>query len=300
MSNNLTIFRKKGNQDAFIEAYDEALNLWPVSYEEILIPTRFGDTHIVTAGPNDAEPLILVHGMTFSATMWYPNIDILSSKHRVYALDTIGDLGKGNVTRLMKDRQDPVEWMDDVLAGLKLSSATFVGHSMGGWISMNYAINRPERVKKLVLLAPAAGIHKVTPKFLFKVYPAIMFPTEERIQKEIEWFVSPVFKPNEQTEKLFRQFIVSGMNCVPVTRVAPSVFSDDELQNLSVKTLLLMGEHEVIYNPRKAAERAKKLIPNLTIQFVQNAGHGLSIEQYGIVNEAIQSFLMDESYTSYS
>ena len=293
MSDNLTIFRKKGNKEAFIEAYDEALKLWPVPYDEMMVSTRFGETHIVMAGPVDAQPLILVHGMTFSATMWYPNIEMLASRYRVYALDTIGDIGKGNVTRMMKTRQDPVEWLDDVLTGLKLSSATFVGHSMGAWISMNYAISRPEKVRKLVLLAPASGIHKVTPKFLFKVYPAIAFPTVARIQKEINWFVSPGFKSNAETDKLFRQFIVSGLNCAPVLRVNPIVFSEEELQSLSVPTLLLMGEHEVIYNPHKAVARAKRHIPKLTVQMIPNAGHGLSIEQFEMVNEAVSAFLIE-------
>lgn len=291
MSNNLTIFRKKGNKEAFVEAYDHALKMWPVRYEELMIPTRFGETHIVAAGPKHAEPLILIHGMTFSATMWYPNIEMLASRYRVYALDTIGDLGKGNVTAIIKTREDAVDWLGDVLAGLKLKGAILMGHSMGGWLSMNFAIHFPEKVEKLVLLAPAAGLHKVTPKFLFKVYPAVLFPSEARIMKEIEWFVSPVFQPDEQSETLFRQFIVSGMNCVPRTRVVPIVFSDQEVQNLTVETLLLVGEHEVIYNPVKMLERAKQLLPNLTSQMIPNAGHGLSIEQHEIVNEAVMAFL---------
>ena len=198
MSNNPSIFRKKGNTKAFIDAYEEVLGLWKIPYEEMMISTRFGETHIVAAGPKDAEPLILIHGMTYSATMWYPNVEALTSRYRIYALDTIGDLGKGNVTRVMKSPQDAVEWLDDILSGLHLSSVVFIGHSMGGWLAMNYAIHSPERVEKLILCAPAAGIHKVTPKFLFKVYPAVLYPTETRIRKEVSWFLSPVFQSEEK------------------------------------------------------------------------------------------------------
>lgn len=291
MSTNLTIFRKKGNRELFLEAYEEVLRLWPVPYEELMVPTRFGETHIVAAGPQDGEPLILIHGMTFSATSWYANIESLASRYRVYALDTIGDLGKGNVTRIMKTRQEANDWLDDILGGLGLSSAVFAGHSMGGWLSMNYAMYVPDRVRKLVLFAPAAGIHRITPMFLLKVYPAIVFPSESRIQKEIDWFVSPSFKLDEHTAKLFRQFIVSGMNCTPVMRVVPTVFTDAELQNLTVETLLLVGEDETIYNPRKMLEKAKRLLPNVTTQLVPNAGHGLIIEQPEIINEAVKAFL---------
>ncbi|WP_445491816.1 alpha/beta fold hydrolase [Niallia sp. 03133] len=291
MSNNLTIFRKNGNEQPFIEAYEEVLKLWPVPYEEIMISTRFGQTHLIAAGPKDAEPLILIHGMAFSATMWYPNIESLAGRYRVFALDTIGDIGKGIVTKIMKTRQNAVEWIDDVLIGLNLTSAYFIGHSMGGWISMNYAIQAPEKVKKLVLLAPAAGIHKVTPKFLLKVYPAILFPSESRLQKALSWFLSPYYQSNEQLDKLIHQFVISGMNCIPRMKVVPTVFSVKELQNLSVETLLLVGEYEVIYNPRKMVEKAKHLWPNLTYEIVQESGHGLSFEQPEIINEAVMSFL---------
>ncbi|WP_042460103.1 alpha/beta fold hydrolase [Neobacillus dielmonensis] len=292
MSKNLTIFRKKGNKQSFIEAYDETLKLWPVPYEELMIPTCFGDTHIVAAGPMDAEPLILLHGMTFSATMWYPNIESLCMKYRVFALDTIGDVGKGKVTKIMKTRQDTVDWLNDVLYGLKITSALFAGHSMGGWLSMNYAIFAPEKVRKLILFAPASGISKITPKFFLKVFPAILFPSESRIQKEIHWFVSPSFQPDEKAEKVFRQFTVSGTNCVPCQQVKPIVFPEQELQNLSTETLLLVGEDEVIYNPEKMLKKAERLLPNVTTKMIPKAGHGLTIEQYEKVNEAVMSFLL--------
>lgn len=292
MSKKISIFRKKGDKEAFITAYDEALKLWTVPYEELMIPTRFGETHIVAAGSADAEPLILIHGMTFSATMWYPNIELLAGKYRVYALDTIGDFGKGNVTEIIKNRLDAVNWLEDVMSGLRLSKAVFMGHSMGGWLCTNFAIHNPEKIEKLVLLAPASGMYKITPKFFFKIYPAIVFPSETRIMKEIKWFVSPVFQPDSRAEILFHQFFVSGMNCVPCIRVVPSVFTDLELQNLIVETLLLVGEHENIYNPVKMLERAKRLIPNLNTQMIRNAGHGLSIEQHEIVNDAVKLFLV--------
>ena len=50
MSKNLSIFRKKGDKEAFVAAYDEALKMWTVPYDELMIPTRFGETHIVATG----------------------------------------------------------------------------------------------------------------------------------------------------------------------------------------------------------------------------------------------------------
>ena len=45
---------------AYLAAYDAALKSWPVPYEEMEIPGRFGTTHVVAHGPKDAPPLVLL------------------------------------------------------------------------------------------------------------------------------------------------------------------------------------------------------------------------------------------------
>ena len=42
------------------EAYEKTLNEWAVKYKSLYVDTRFGKTHVITAGPQDGEPLILV------------------------------------------------------------------------------------------------------------------------------------------------------------------------------------------------------------------------------------------------
>ena len=48
-------FKTPEGEAKFRGAYDAALKLWPVSYDELDIPTRFGTTHVVTAGPQNAR-----------------------------------------------------------------------------------------------------------------------------------------------------------------------------------------------------------------------------------------------------
>ncbi len=55
-------FKTPEGEAAYLAAYDAAMKLWPVPYEEIEIPSRFGMTHVVTSGPKDAPPLVLLHG----------------------------------------------------------------------------------------------------------------------------------------------------------------------------------------------------------------------------------------------
>jgi hypothetical protein len=55
-------FKTPEGEAALLAAYDAALRLWPVPYEEMDIPTQCGMTHVVVSGPKDAPPVVLLHG----------------------------------------------------------------------------------------------------------------------------------------------------------------------------------------------------------------------------------------------
>jgi hypothetical protein len=56
-------FKTPEGEARFRAAYDAGLKLWPIPYEELDVPTRFGMTHVVAAGPTNAPALVLLHGL---------------------------------------------------------------------------------------------------------------------------------------------------------------------------------------------------------------------------------------------
>ena len=68
---------------ALYTAYNKALKLWKTPFHEVNIKTSFGNAHVIVSGAKDAEPLVLLHGMNASSTMWYPNVKALSKNYRV-------------------------------------------------------------------------------------------------------------------------------------------------------------------------------------------------------------------------
>ena len=91
-------------------------------------------------------------------------------------------------------------------------------------------------------------------------------------------------------EPVFRQWAVGFREWKP-GGVPPTVLSAEELCHVQAPTLLMMGEDEVIYDWRRAIERARQLMPHLEVEVIPCAGHNINMEQPGIVNERVLRFL---------
>ena len=115
-------FKTPEGQARFLAAYDAALKLWPVPYEELDIPTRFGLTHVVAAGPKNAPVLVLLHGYMATSVMWAPNVADFSRDYRVYAIDIMGQPSKSVPGDPIRDANDYVAWLTATLDGLDLRS----------------------------------------------------------------------------------------------------------------------------------------------------------------------------------
>src|SRR6266571_4649797 len=131
-----SMFKTPQGQARYLAAYEATLALWPVTVESFPVPTRFGTTHVNACGPRGAHPVVLLHELGISGTMWYQNVADLSRSYRVYALDTIGDAGKSICTRSLRTGADFVAWLSDVFSHLELESAHVVGMSYGGFLSL--------------------------------------------------------------------------------------------------------------------------------------------------------------------
>ena len=121
-------FKTPEGEAGYLAAYDAAMKLWPVPYEEIDIPTRFGMTHVVVSGPKDAPPLVLLHGYMATSTMWSPNIADFSKDYRVYAIDVMGQPSKSIPDEPIRDAADYAAWLTATLDALHLDRVFLVGH----------------------------------------------------------------------------------------------------------------------------------------------------------------------------
>lgn len=291
MSEKISVFRSPEGEAQYHLAYEAALKRWSVPYEDLYIPTRFGDTHVIASGPKDAVPLALLHPSGCGATIWYRNVGAFSQRYRTYAIDTISEVNLSLLTRPIKNRQDFADWIVDLFNGLQIESANIVGNSFGGFVTLNTALYLPERVKKVVLISPAATFAQMWPLYWHYSLAYVirnMIGSTHLVLKAYEWIWQD-FPKDESIAQLRMITAVEGV----MRHGAPAVFSDEELRKIRTPVLLLIGDHEVIYKPEDVFRRATRLVSGLKAETVPNANHNAEYTAPDVVNGKILEFFGD-------
>ncbi|CAN5272992.1 alpha/beta hydrolase [soil metagenome] len=112
---------------------------------------HFNNTDIYFFAKGTSNPLVLLHGFLESSEIWEPFIESLAAKRQVVCIDLPGHGQSGNIgeTHTMELMADVVV---AVLGQLNITTAVFVGHSMGGYVSLAMAEKFPGMIKGLVLM----------------------------------------------------------------------------------------------------------------------------------------------------
>jgi pimeloyl-ACP methyl ester carboxylesterase len=275
MTVRLAGWKTEAGKATYLTAYDATMRLWPVPFESRYVATRFGSTHVVVSGSPELPPLVMLHAAHgVGATQWYTNAAELSQQYRLYAADFVGGAGKGTQTHAILDRQDCSDWLADVIDGLGLNRPDIVGSSQGGWLALNFGLLEPERVGSLCLLAPAASILPL------RLITQLMI----RLPLQPAWTGRPIMKAMFGGRAPIQEEIINLLTLhlkhfhYQQRPVIPSAFPEAELQGLESPTLLLVGDHEIIYDPRTVLKKAMRLIPRIEAELVEGSGHLINME----------------------
>jgi pimeloyl-ACP methyl ester carboxylesterase len=279
--------------DAVRELFDRVLESSPATGRHVELASG-RRTHVVEAGAGD--PLVMLHPGGTSSLLFLPLIARLTGL-RVIAVDRPG-FGLSDPLDFTRDsfRSDVVTWTAQVLDALDLEETALLGSSMGGAWALWYALEHPERVRRLVLAGAvpmAPGARMPTPlrvMFGLMITPGIgplmgrmLKPSPKSVVQMMSLFGEGE-SVLEYPEQIDAQ-VVAGSDPVVAQanlgemRAIGSVSGNlrrefrlqrEELARLRVPTLIVWGEHDPIGDPAVARALADA-IPGARLELLPTA-----------------------------
>ncbi|MFI9051951.1 alpha/beta fold hydrolase [Streptomyces sp. NPDC053427] len=266
---SVTIYTSEEGAAAVRRQYQEALDGWPVSAQQVRVPTREGETFVLVSGPPDAPPLVLLHGSGANASMWGEDITSWAGHFRTYAVDIVGEPGLSAPSRPTLNSEAPARWLDDVLDGLGLENVPVVAASLGGWFAVDYAIRRPARVARLALLGPGGLGRQRTGRILraLLVRPFGRWGARRSV-RSLTGLDSP------RDEAVLEGVMLTFAHFRPRRERLP-VFPDVALRGLAIPVQVTVGARDAMFDSRETARRVRHCLPHAEVHVLPGTGHAV-------------------------
>jgi pimeloyl-ACP methyl ester carboxylesterase len=290
MAKRTTIYRSAAHQSELMGIYDDLLARWPAPYRLRTVPTRYGRVSVIESGPEDGQPVLLLHASSTAAVSWGPNIAALADRYRLLAVDHIGEAGRSTLNDIRvfpKGKDQLAALYAQVADGLGVDRAHVVGASNGGFVAMCYASRHPERVLSLSLLGPM-GLTRLRLGAALRMMFVSMFPSPRRAERTAAWAIGSSPLVATQCGDWFDAVLLGIAS--PPSVAAPGVMTEEELAALPMPALVFLGTKDNLVGPASRAERSARRIPSVDVRIVAS-GHLVNVECAEQVNEVLPGFL---------
>ncbi|UTW54717.1 alpha/beta fold hydrolase [Kordiimonas sp. SCSIO 12610] len=235
-------------------------------------------------GPESAQPIILLHGFSFSLESWDTWATDLKKSYRVIRYDLLGHGLTGADPQTRYAPNERAHFLDDVMQALDIDNAILGGNSLGGLVAWKYALKNPNSVKALILVAPGGySINGVTDKAVeapaaVKAY--FRNPSEIGVQYSLSrLYANPSLVTPERIKQAKDMLTLNSNGEELIKSIAEFTLPDptDDLSNINTPTLILWGAKDMII-PNDHGERFENALMNSKLIEYDNAGHILHEE----------------------
>lgn len=253
-------------------------------------------------GYPERPPVVLIHGIQALSDLWRPNLEALAAGGRHVVAPDLPVHG-GTAIPASRDLTigGCVRFLEALLDRLGFARVDLVGHSFGGLLAARLALDRPDRVRRLVLVS-AAGLGRRVP-----LRTALSF-----VRTAVRWVlvgpgrgVTPrhvlrrlCYDPDAVDLSLLA--VVRGSWDDPVrrralTRLAMRLLAREgdltrELGRLAVPTLFIWGAHDRL-TPLALGQRAAARIPGSRLVVFEACGHLPNLECPALFDRTVSAFL---------
>jgi 3-oxoadipate enol-lactonase len=239
-------------------------------------------------------PLVLIHGMGSDHNIWAGIIPLLKENYRVLAVDLRGH-GCSSKTRGPNNMEIFSTDIQGFLESLDIKKAHFIGHSMGGAVLLEMAINNPDIMSSLTLISSFAYPDYQLKKSLINLRNTL---NEQGYNEFFDECIKIAHNPQYVKEN--RELLNKFRKEMAKTSSIPSLISTiyaclnvnyrDSLKNILTPTLIIAGEEDQFISKDQGIKISKS-IPQSKFNLVSGASHNMVVEEPLKIYNIIKTFL---------
>ena len=261
--------------------------------------------HVRDQGRSDGEPLVLVHGSTASLHTWEPWVAILGDEFRLVSFDLPGHGLTGRTVGDDYSIDAMVAFVDQVTRSLGVDRFHLAGSSMGGRAAWHFALDHPERVRRLILIS-ASGYPEPDDEdpplgFLLARLPLVnrlmLYVTPRAVVAETlrAAFAEPSLATEEMATRYHELLLREGSREAMRARLTLPVYSERirEIGRIRQPTLVIWGREDALV-PVADAERFARDLPDVRVRIYDGVGHLPMEEAPEPTAAAVRAFLRGE------
>jgi len=244
---------------------------------------------VTDRGPHHGVPLLFVHGWQAAAAVWEPLLEHLGPHYRTLTVDLRGfgassaAPGPYSLDRFAGD-------LRDLVAALDLDPLVVVGHSMGATVAQRFAIDHPDALEGLVLIAPVPASGVPFPPSVVEFFRS----TAGNPERAAQWLDGLTFgETTPEIRRLLREIHASadaGAALESLVAWQQADFSD-EAATIETPTLILAPAGDRPMTPEFLREKVAAIISGSTFEIVEESAHYLPLEQPAKIAARIERFL---------
>jgi len=257
--------------------------------------------HYQEAG--SGTPVVMLHGGGPGASGWSNfarNIGAISQQYRTLLVDQPG-FGRSDKPELSGALGETfAAILKDFLDVLNIKKAHFLGNSMGGLVATKLALMHPDRVDRLVLMGPAAGVSFVSPnpsegrKMMVDYYTSP--PSRERLRAFLNTLM---YDPSVLSEQEFEARYQMSQDSEAEEWYKKHMFAKGGLvmedywrdfEKVSHQTLLLWGRDDRVCPLDRGLFMLQRM-PNARLFVIPRCGHWVQAEHSTLFNRVVLDFL---------
>ncbi|MEK9279665.1 MULTISPECIES: alpha/beta hydrolase [unclassified Bradyrhizobium] len=265
--------------------------------------------HVVDIGPRDAgPPIVMLHGASSNLeAMRRPLGDLLAKDHRVILIDRPGHGWSTRARRRDSTPEIQARMIDEALARLGIARAIFVVHSWSGALGARLALDHPQRVAGLVMLAPVThpwrgGVGRyneliampvIGPLLAYTITLPLGYVLADSGARNV--FLPQVmpdgFVRDSATPLLLRprEFIANAVDLV--TLKASVAAQAPRYREISAPTVIIAGEPDKTVSTNIHARPFAAMVPNAKLIVLPGLGHMVQNAVPDLVKREIETMI---------